>query len=415
MRLGLRVGAAAAAVPVSAAIAVTGVDLARKRRDPRQADVPPDAPRTTELPPSTSPVAGAPGRVTTYTYGAHLYDAMLADIEAATDHVYLASYIWKSDEVGQRFKDAVIAAARRGVTVCVVFDGFANLVVPPAFQRFPPEVHVLRFPTVRGGFLVNVRRSGRDHRKILVVDDTVAYCGGYNIGSVYATQWRDTHVRVEGPAVWELANVFVDFWNRHRNSTFGQPELPDSGAPDWGVGVRAIRNEPSRLVYPVRYTYLEAIDRATERVWITQGYFIPDKEIKEALVRAAGRGVDVRVILPAVSNHVVADWVARSYFSELLAGGVRLHRYTRAMVHAKTATVDGQWSTVGTANIDRLSLLGNYEVNLVLHDQGQARAMEEIFRRDLEGTVELTWEAWEQRPTLGRVGEAVLRPLQTFL
>lgn len=413
MRIGARVALGAAAVPVSAAAAVTGVDLARKRRDPRTADVPPDAPRTHAL--AAAHDGSATGELTTYTYGASLYEAMLADIESATEYVYLASYIWKGDEMGQRFKAAVIAAAERGVRVCVVFDGFANLVVPPRFQRFPDEVHVLRFPTVRGGFLVNVRRSGRDHRKVLVVDGRIGYCGGYNIGSVYATQWRDTHMRIEGPAVWELTNVFVDFWNRHRNSTFGQPELPDAGAPDWSTAVRAIRNEPSRLVYPVRYTYLEAIDRASTRVWITQGYFIPDKEIKDALVRAAGRGVDVRVIMPAVSNHVAADWVARSYFSVLLAGGVRLFRYSRAMVHAKTATVDGHWSTVGTANIDRLSLLGNYEVNLVVHDEAQARAMEEIFERDLEGCGEVTWEAWERRSTLSRIGERAMRPLHTFL
>lgn len=407
----MRAGAALAATPLAAGAVITAVDLSRKRRHPRRSHVPDDPPRSLTV----QDPGGSAYDLTTYTYGAHLYEAMLADIESAQDFLYLASYMWKADEIGQQLKDAVIRAARRGVLVCVVIDGFANLVVPPSFQRFPDDVHVLRFPTIRGGFLINVRRSGRDHRKILVVDGRVGYCGGYNIGTVYATQWRDTHVRVSGPAVWELTNVFVDFWNRHRNGRFGQPEIPDSGAPDWGTGIRAIRNEPSRLVYPVRYTYLEAMDRAAMRIWITQGYFIPDREIADALVRAAGHGVDVRVLMPETSNHVVADWVARSYFSQLLSGGVRIFLYTTAVVHAKTATVDGQWSTVGSANIDRLSLRGNYEVNLVVHDEEQAQVMEAVFERDLESSRELTRQEWERRGVLARVGETVLRPLHPLL
>lgn len=386
------------------AAGLTAWDAMRKRRTAQVLAAP-------STPPLTEDVRGT--TVTTYTYGEHVYDAMVEAIEAAEDHVYLASYIWKGDTTGRRVKDAVVAAARRGVMVCVVFDGFANLVVPPSFQRFPAPVHVLRFPMLRGLPLVDVRRTGRDHRKVLVVDGRVGFVGGYNIGSTYATQWRDTHVRLEGPAVWELANTFTDFWNRHRRRV--HPMLPDSGASQWDPGLRAARNEPSRLVYPVRGLYLEAIDRSRERIWLTQAYFIPDKEILEALLAAAARGVDVRLITPERSNHVVADWVARSFVDALLRGGVRIHLYQDAMVHAKTATVDGVWTTVGTANIDRLSLLGNYEVNLEVTHQGQARVMEQIFGRDLENCRELTLREWEERGLARRVGERILRPLQPLL
>ena len=405
-QVALRVVAWGVAGQLGLAAAVVAADELRKRRSPREEhQAPADEPREATV---------GRNEITTYTYGEILYDDMIAAIDGAEHFVYLASYIWKGDEVGHRFKDAVVRAADRGVLVCVVYDGFANIVVPPSFKRFPDGVHVLGFPVVRAGIpLINVRRSGRDHRKILVVDGVVGFVGGYNIGSLYATRWRDTHLRVRGPGVWEVQNAFVDFWNRHRRQTL--PLLPDSGSPHWNPSVRAARNEPSRLIYPVRALYLEAIDRAQDRIWITQGYFIPDKEILEGLLGAAQRGVDVRVVLPEWSNHVLADVVARSYWATLLEGGVHLHLYRNVMVHAKTATVDGAWATVGTANIDRLSLRGNYEINMEIVDPAQADRMEEIFRRDLEACRELTLEEWQERPRYYYLIERALRPLGHLL
>ncbi|GAA1170708.1 phospholipase D-like domain-containing protein [Ornithinimicrobium humiphilum] len=405
-RVTLRTAGWAVLGQLSLAAGVVAADAIRKRRDEG------DDPSAPADPPLHVDVED--DRITTYTYGRALYDDMIAAIDAAQDYVYLASYIWKGDSVGQEFKDAVIRAAERGVTVCVVFDGFANLVVPRSFIRFPGSVHVMQFPVLRPGLpLLDLRRTGRDHRKILVVDGLVGFVGGYNIGELYATKWRDTHVRVEGPGVWELQNAFVDFWNRHRRPA--QPELVDSGTERWGSPLHAARNEPSRLVYPVRALYLEAIDRAMHRIWITQGYFIPDPEVLEGLLRAAKRGVDVRVIMPEHSNHVLADIVARYYWSELLEGGVHLHLYKDVMVHAKTATVDGRWATVGTANIDRLSLRGNYEINLEIISRDQAERMETVFRRDLERCEEMTLDRWRGRPWYYRVLERSLRPLEAML
>lgn len=403
--MALRTAGWALAGQLSLAAGVMAADAVRKRRSPDEAEAPDDAPVEAQV---------HEDRLTTYTYGQPLYEDMLTAIDEAREYVYLASYIWKGDEVGHRFKEAVIRAADRGVLVCVVYDGFANLVVPRSFGRFPESVHVMRFPVIRAGLpLMDLRRTGRDHRKILVVDGQIGFVGGYNIGDLYATKWRDTHVRVEGPGVWELENAFTDFWNRHRRSF--QPALPDSGSDRWESALRAARNEPSRLVYPVRALYLEAIDRAVHRIWITQGYFIPDQEILDGLLAAAGRGVDVRVIMPQRSNHVLADVVARYYWTALLEGGVHLHLYQDVMVHAKTATVDGQWATIGTANIDRLSLRGNYEINLEVVDAGQAAHMEEIFERDLENCVEMTLDRWTHRAWYYRVLERTLRPLEALL
>ncbi|WP_201308910.1 phospholipase D-like domain-containing protein [Puerhibacterium puerhi] len=404
-RVALRAALTAVAVPVATGLAIMAGERLRRHRHPLDAPFP-------TAPPTDAQV----GRTTTtvYTSGHDLYDAMLEAIRGAKHHVFLETFIWKADEVGQAFKQALADAAARGVAVYVVYDGFANLVVPPSFFRFPRAVHVLRFPVLRPGILWGgIRYSGRDHRKLLVVDDEVGFVGGYNLGDLYAAHWRDTHLRLEGPAVWELRNSFVDFWNRWRRPRL--PVLQDVGSPSWLPQLRAARNAPSDLVFPIRGIYLDAIDRATSHVHITQAYFIPDREILAALLAAARRGVDVRVLVPERSNHVVADWLARGHYATLLRGGVRIFLYQGAMIHAKTATIDGRWSTVGTANIDRLSLTGNYEINLEIVDRDVARTLEDVFAMDLGNARELTLAAWERRPAFQKVGERLVAPLGPLL
>ncbi len=362
-------------------------------------------------PPVTVPI-GKGSRATTYTYGDQLYTAMLAAIESAHERILFETYIIKSDAMGRRFKDALVAAADRGVAVYVIYDAFANLVVDPRFLRFPKNIHVLRFPvfrlTVR---FLSPRAWGRDHRKILAVDDRVAFVGGYNVGSLYATDWRDTHLRVEGTAVWELVNAFVDFWNVHGPG----PRLADEGSPAWDPSVRAHRNVPSQLTYPIRAMYLEALDHARSDIRLTTAYFLPDRDILTALTAAAGRGVRVQILLPRISNHVVTDWLARGHFSELLEAGVRIYRYEDWMVHAKTITIDGIWSSVGTANIDRLSLTGNYEINLEVHGAELADHLTAVFDLDVANSEELTAREWDRRFVGKKACEWLLRPLRPLL
>jgi len=350
---------------------------------------------------------------TTYTYGEVLFDDMLAAITGARKRILLETYIIKGDAMGRRFKQALIDAAERGVEVYVVYDQFANLVVRPSFLRFPAPVHVLRYPLISSWKIFGPRHLGRDHRKILVVDDEVAYVGGYNIGSAYATEWRDTHLRIEGPAVWDLDNAFVDFWNTHpKRTTDRLAQMPPAG---WRPEIRAHRNVPRQLMYPIRGMYLEAIDRAHRSISITAAYFIPDRDILDAILEARLRGVTVRIIVPKVSNHVVTDWLSRGFYGRLLRAGVEIHRYTDHMVHAKTATIDGEWTTIGTANIDRLSLLGNYEINLEILDRGLAAGMEKVFADDCAKCEQLSLDEWMRRPVVARVYEAILKPLAPLL
>jgi cardiolipin synthase A/B len=395
-------------VPFVVAIGMSLVDSYR-RRGKRPKPFPTRPPNT---------VAVGDGDVTTYTFGRDLYDDMIAAIEGAQRQILFETYIWKGDATGERFKRALIAAADRGVEVYCIYDAFANLVVSPAFQRFPANVKVLRYPVYPAGWrFFDLRRYGRDHRKILVVDDNVGFIGGYNIGSAYETEWRDTHVRIIGPAVWDLKRAFADFWNLNRRRRIRGSERPLllETASTWEPRVRVQRNVPRLWMFPIRSMYLEAINRATRNIWMTQAYFLADQDFVDSLKDAARRGVDVRLLLPLKSNHIVADWISRGYFGQLLDAGVRILRYRDAMVHAKTATVDGNWATVGTANIDRLSLQGNFEINVEVIDEDFAKELEAIFEVDQSHCLELTSGEWEARDLHRRFTELVLSPLRPLL
>ncbi len=395
-------------VQLALAFGLTVVDSYR-RRGKKPKPFPITAPRTVTI---------GDGTVTTYTYGRDLYADMLAAIEGAEKQILFETYIWKGDEVGEKFKAALAAAADRGVDVYCIYDAFANLVVSPRFKHFPANMMVLPYPAYSAGWrFLDLRRYGRDHRKILVVDDEVGFVGGYNIGTPYETEWRDTHVRITGPGVWDLKRTFADFWNLNRRRTLRRSERPLllETASTWEPRIRFHRNVPRLWMFPIRSMYLEAINRASHNVWMTHAYFIPDQDFVDAIKDAARRGVDVRLLVPHKSNHIVADWISRGYFSQLLEAGVRIFRYRDAMVHAKTSTIDGTWSTVGTANVDRLSLQGNYEINVEVIDEAMAKTMEEIYAADESNCFELTSGEWAARDLHRKFTEYVLAPLRPLL
>lgn len=348
-----------------------------------------------------------------YCYGDHVFQDMLDAAEAARSSILLETYIWKGDALGRRFKRLLAAKAAAGVEVYAIYDGPANWIVPRAFKRFPPAIHVLCYGAIRHPWQwIDPRQYARDHRKLLVVDGEVAFLGGYNIGELYRLHWRDTHVRVCGPQAARLGQNFIDFWNRH---TAEEEHIPWTLRRGFEAHLQHRTNDARWLLFPIRDMYVDAVERADRRVWITTAYFIPDGSLRQALTDAALRGVDVRVLLPWTSNHVSADWMARGNFSRLLEAGVRIFTYRDAMNHAKTMTVDGEWSTVGTANLDRLSQVGNYEINLEVYDRAFAQQMERLFDIDRTNSVELVGALWSERPWYAKTGEAILAPLRPFV
>ena len=406
-RLGVRAFAVLTAVQVFLVGVLVAMDELRKRRQgPREGFPWVEGPEV-EL-------ESGETRLKLHPYGVRLYEVMLEEIERAEEKIFVGTFIWKGDEVGRRFVAALARKAREGVKVCVIFDGLANVVVPPSFKRFPAEIHTLHFRPLWGPEnLANPRNVFRYHRHLMAVDGRVAFLGGYNIGSLYAAGWRDTHVEVRGLGAREVENDFVDFWNAHRPPDL--PKLEPAGERSWDRAAVFHRNDPYLRIFPIRAMYLEAIDRANEHVYLTHAYFIPDRAMRAGLADAARRGVDVQVLLPEHSNHVTADWLGRRHFHELLRAGVRIFRYRHIMIHSKTATIDGVWSTVGSANIDRYSLLGNYEINLEVYSRRFAAQMERMFELDKTNARELTLEEWERRPLPAKLVERVLATLSPLV
>ncbi|HEX9035563.1 MAG TPA: phospholipase D-like domain-containing protein [Ktedonobacterales bacterium] len=348
-----------------------------------------------------------------YAYGDDLYQEMLAAIDAAREYIFLESYIWKADRIGEEFKERLARKAREGVQVFVIFDEFGNLVVSPEFKAFPPEIHLMRFkPINRVWHIFDPRRYSLDHRKILVVDGKIGFVGGYNIGELYAEHWRDTHVSVEGPAALDLADSFVDFWNAHstrRERIYMQFPLRF----DPTISLRD--NNALRLTFPIRDMYIAAINRAQKEILLTNAYFIPDHVLLESLQDAARRGVAVHILLPWTSNHIFADWAARGYFTACLDAGIHIWGYQHAMIHAKTCMVDGEWLTIGTANLDRLSAVGNYEVNMEVYSRELAEQMRQLFMRDLSNAREVDTDHWVGRAWYLKLSEWALAPFRFVL
>ncbi len=405
-RIGLRLFLALTVVQAAIVGVLVAMGQLRKRREGPQGGFP------WEDQPEVSLEGG--DRLKLYPYGVQLYDAMLDDIRNAKKSIYVGTFIWKGDEVGRRFVAALAEKAREGVNVCVIFDGLANAFVSSEFKSFPKEINLLHFRPIWGPEnLVNPRNVFRYHRHIMSVDGEIGFVGGYNIGSLYASGWRDTHIRIEGPDAREIENDLVDFWNDNRTPDL--PKLEPAGERAWNPTTIFHRNDPYMRMFPIRAMYIEAIDRANTHVYLTHAYFIPDRAMRAGLMDAVKRGVDVQILVPENSNHVTADWLARRHFRELLGAGVRIHLYRHIMIHSKTATIDGIWSTVGTANIDRYSLLGNYETNLEVYSEDLAGQMERMFELDKTNAREITLEEWERRPLPAKVVERVLASLSPLV
>ena len=353
-------------------------------------------------------------RLKLYTFGVELYRAMLEEIEGAEETIFVGTFIWKGDEMGSRFVEALRRKAQEGVEVCVIFDGLANVPVSSSFKQFPDEIQTLHFRPLWGpANLANPRNVFRYHRHTMIVDGKVGFVGGYNIGSLYEAGWRDTHIKIRGWEARDLENDFVDFWNSHRTHDLKPIEIERKRS--WNPAVVFRRNDPYLRIFPIRAMYIEAMDRANHSIYLTHAYFVPDRAMRAGLMEAAKRGVDVQVLIPRDSNHVTADWLARRHFHELLSAGVRIFRYRHIMIHSKTATIDGVWSTVGTANIDRYSMLGNYEINLEVYDERLADQMERVFALDKTNTKELTLEEWESRPLPAKLVERALASLSPLV
>ncbi len=355
-------------------------------------------------------------RVQLYMHGPPVFDDMLEAIRNAQEKIYFETFIWKDDPVGQEFRDLLVEKAREGVEVYCIWDRIANGLLAKGIKTLPtdiPTLHWHRFMGWRRWWDVfRPSQFNATHRKIIIVDDQIGFVGGYNCGQEYRDEWRDTHVRVTGNKALLLSHAFIDLWNIYHKPKINDP-IPHPPIR-FDPMVTVDRNDPARKNYPIRSSYLSAIEFAREKIIITNAYFIPDPPLRKALFAAAERGVKIHVMLPWQSNHIINDWVARQRFRQYLERGIRLYGYQKSMIHTKTVMIDDEWSLIGTANLDRMSMWMNQEINIGIVSEELAAQMQQIFEVDKTNAEEIILERWVERPMTMRLGELILAPLWPF-
>jgi cardiolipin synthase len=379
-------------------------------------------------------VAGAPlvlgNKVSLLQDGTATYKSMFAAIRGAKDHINIETYIFEDDETGQRFADLLLKKQAAGVQVNLIYDSVGSMNTPATFFDTLKKggVRVLEFNpvnplTAKKGWQLNQR----DHRKLLVVDGRIAFVGGINISGVYSAgsaapgagenriPWRDTQLRIEGPVVADFQKLFMASWEKQRGEPLPRKNYFPKLAPRGDAVVRAISSSGSEEYSPIYVTLLSAINSAEISVYLTNAYFVPDPQLLEALKGAAGRGVEVKLILPSQTDFWAVFHAGRSYYTELLEAGVVIYERHEVLLHSKTALVDGVWSSVGSTNLDWRSFLHNEELNAVVLGTKFSEQMMAAFEKDLAASERITAEAWSRRPLVTRIKEHFARMWQYWL
>jgi cardiolipin synthase A/B len=363
--------------------------------------------------------------------GEAAFPEMLAAIGAADKQILLEMYWFASDGIGRKFAAALSAAAERGIEVSIIYDAVGSVAArDDMFEGLARAgVRVIEFnpiaPWKRRFRLAKLSR--RDHRKILIVDGKIGFVGGINIADYWlpmedgGSGWRDDMLRLEGPAVAGLSDCFARVWARLRGpplsaSGFGlSPRVPASGRSPRGPAVLVLGQQFLRTQHQISRAYLYYLRRAERRIFIANSYFVPDGRILRALARAARRGVDVRIMVAGQSDVDLVRHASRAVWGRLLRAGVRIFEWDDSVLHAKSAVVDGLWSTTGTFNFDHLSLRWNLEVNVSVLDAHFASRLEDSFLQDFEQCREVFAVDFRFRSLGLRVLEFLAYRLRKFL
>ena len=360
-----------------------------------------------------------------YTEGVDAYRGMAAAIDAATHHVHVEYYIWEPDETGRRLRDRLIERAKAGVEVRVIVDGTGSHGVRRGFFKtlVAAGAEVYWFNPVSLLGLSRRRADFRSHRKIVVCDGRGGFTGGMNVTDVHTSElagaeaWRDTHIRLEGSAVRALQRVFVEDWMYSADHTLPFSEAYFPSPPDVcrGEVVQIVASGPDLATFAIHKMYFGAVNQAASRVWLTTPYFVPDDAMLSALVSAAMRGVDVRLIVPKKGDSKLVDLAARSYFPDMLAAGAHVYEYGPRFVHAKTFVIDDDVSIVGSANVDNRSFRLDFEVVAVIYGHDLNTRLAAAFTADLVSCNEVDRDTLEHQRFFTRLGQSGARLLSPLL
>ena len=376
--------------------------------------------------------------------GPAAFEAMFAAIEAARHSVLLQSYIVEDTAIAQRLAALLARKRAQGVQVALMYDDLGSIGTDAAFFD---GLQAAGVPTCALHPVSPLKRPGywditrRDHRKVLVVDRRTGFTGGINISAVYSSGsfgrggrapaaetegWRDTQLQIDGPAALGLDDLVRATWQKQGCAGQLPPPAPTAGVqaglqtvaqgvaqvsarPAGQAVVRLVPTTPDEPVNRIYTLLLDAIDASRRSVYLTMAYFAPGADMLDALCDAAQRGVDVQLVLPARSDFAPVLHAGRSYYSRLLAAGVQVHELQDAVLHAKTAVIDGVVSTVGSSNMDWRSFAGNSELNAVVFGDDFGDAMQRMFRQDVQNARPITLQAWQARPLWHRGREQLAR------
>ncbi|WP_026559681.1 cardiolipin synthase [Bacillus sp. J37] len=359
-----------------------------------------------------------------FTDGNEKFETLLKDIEQAKHHIHLQYYILKKDELGKRLVTALTKKAEQGVKVRVLYDDLGSRSLRPRFfkdlRKAEGEVEVF-FPSKLRW--INLRLNYRNHRKLVIIDGSIGYVGGFNVGDEYLGldpsfgYWRDTHLKIQGTAVHAIQARFILDWNQatEKRVISYSPELFPEQPKTGDSSIQIVTSGPDSEWEQIKNGYMKMISSASESIYIQTPYFIPDASILDALKIACLSGVEVKLMIPDKPDHPFVYWATLSYASELLKSGANIYIYENGFIHAKTIVVDHEIASVGTANIDMRSFRLNFEVNAFLYDVEIATKLYESFIEDMEKSRQLTIEAYVQRSRTIRFKESVSRLLSPIL
>ena len=352
--------------------------------------------------------------------GSEAYPAMLAALASAERSIVLESYIFRSDRAGRRFLEALIERAAAGVAVRVLVDGVGAGDTPASFwdPLLDRGGRVAVFRPVAGMFRIGPSIWKRDHRKLLVIDDNVAFIGGLNISNEYApadwggAAWHDAHARIEGPGARGLALVFNRTWRQVTGEDWSGRLSPATIAGH--TDIQILEGRLTRR-HSVRQAYLHAIRNAERTIRITNAYCIPDRPVRRALRGACRRGVRVQLLLAGRTDLRSVQYAGRYLYKSLMALGVEVYEWTERVLHAKTAVIDGRWCSIGSYNLDRRSLLHNLEANIACVDRDLGAALDAQFERDVARSRRIDPETWHRRDPLDKLLEVFFFQLRYLL
>ncbi len=360
-------------------------------------------------------------KVTLLVDDANAYDAMYKAMDNARDHINLETFFIENDPVGNKFAQLLLKKQAQGVQVNLIYDSIGSFSASAAFfkQLQDGGINVVKFSPISPPKASQKWWHFRlDHRKVLVVDGTLAITGGVNVSQGYSINisqpekgeqmlvpWRDTDVQIEGPVVAQLQTLFMRIWQQQKGPKLALrnyfPQLQKKG----DALAQIIENSPGRYKRLTFVMYVSAFTFARHSIHLTMAYFVPDDQALTALTEAARRGVDVKIVLPSATDFSMTIDAARFHYSRLLKAGVKIYERQDALLHAKTAVIDGIWSTVGSTNMDYWSFLSNDEVNAVIIDRSFATQMEALFEKDIEQSDRIKLDQWEKRSSSRRFKE----------